>query len=121
LPGTWEMVRHLLNWVCDLSCHLFQSRDNIQANCLIKLDPEETDPRKKEPWLYGASGEQVTPSVKDLPVEEGNALRNNAKRFRKVRYALDVVLEAIENPDDYLELDDFGEHMKGLGDRIDDL
>ena len=71
--------------------------------------------------MYGASGEQVTPSVKDLPVEEGNALRNNAKRFRKVRYALDVVLEAIENPDDYLELDDFGEHMKGLGDRIDDL
>jgi hypothetical protein len=56
-------------------------------------------------WLHGGPKGQLTPSVRDQPIEEGRAKDNNARRFVKKREGLYVVLEPVKNPEAYMNVD----------------
>ena len=70
--------------------------------------------------MYNASGELITEYAEDLPQEEGDPVKNNEKRFRKVRHGLDLVLEPIETSEEYFKHDNSGGMMERSGDRMED-
>jgi hypothetical protein len=49
-------------------------------------------------------GRQVTPSVRDQPVEEGRAKDNNARRFVKKVDGIHWVYERIKSPEAYMKV-----------------
>ncbi|KAM3079592.1 hypothetical protein ACMFMG_006007 [Clarireedia jacksonii] len=46
-------------------------------------------------WLHDENGRQVTPSVENQPIEDGNPKRNNAQRFERKVLGLDVIFDPI--------------------------
>ena len=56
------------------------------------------------PWLYDASGKQVTPSIKGQKIEAGRARDNNARRFAKQKGGLYVVLNPVKSPEKYMKI-----------------
>ena len=46
-------------------------------------------------------GRQVTPSVKDQPIEEGRARDNNARRFVRKIDGIHYIYERIKSPEVY--------------------
>ncbi len=69
---------------------------------IYKIGRPDLDAAGKIPnWLCDENGVQVTPSVEGQKVEKGNAKLNNAKRFRKKRQGIYMVLEPVANSHDY--------------------
>ncbi|TAQ87960.1 hypothetical protein B7494_g3729 [Chlorociboria aeruginascens] len=56
------------------------------------LGTQKSDSETSYSWLNDAMGNQITPSVKNQPIEEGRARENNARRFEKKLEGIYVVL-----------------------------
>ena len=56
------------------------------------------------PFLYNASGKQVTPSVRGQLIEGGRARDNNGRRFVKRKEGIDIVLEPVKSLEAYLKV-----------------
>lgn len=56
------------------------------------------------PWLKDKDGRQVTPSVKDQPIEEGRAKDNNARRFVRKIDGIHYIYERIRSPEAYMKV-----------------
>jgi hypothetical protein len=67
---------------------------------------EKPQPAVTYSWVHGVDERQVTPSVRDQPIEDGRAKDNNAARFVKKREGLYVVLVPIEKPEACMKIDD---------------
>jgi len=82
---------------------------------------ENSDLRSTSPWLFDANGNQVTPSVENIPIESGHPRHNNARRFVKKLEGIHVVLIPVaeKNPAPVAERNqpDLGESSvrKGTG------
>jgi hypothetical protein len=48
-------------------------------------------------WLHDENGRQVTPSVENQPIEDGNPKKNNAQRFERKVLGLDVIFDPVNS------------------------
>ncbi|KAE9380281.1 hypothetical protein N431DRAFT_361804 [Stipitochalara longipes BDJ] len=63
-----------------------------------KPDPDPS------PWLKDEDGRQVTPSVRNQPIEEGRAKENNARRFVRKIDGIHWIYERIRSPEAYTQV-----------------
>jgi hypothetical protein len=54
--------------------------------------------------LNDEDGRQVTPSVKNQPIEEGRAKDNNARRFVRKIDGIHWIYERIKSPEAYMKV-----------------
>lgn len=50
-------------------------------------------------WLLDKNGRQVTPSVKDQPIEGGRAKDNNARRHKRKFDGIGYIYERVKSPE----------------------
>lgn len=72
-------------------------------------------------WLMDNNGRQVTPSVKDQPIEGGRAKDNNAKRFTRKVEGIYWVYERIESPKAHMKAQGLRTGNTSDGDDEDDI
>ncbi|QSZ36048.1 hypothetical protein DSL72_007172 [Monilinia vaccinii-corymbosi] len=60
--------------------------------------PKKYDPSVLPAYLFDKNGVQVTPSVENQQIEDGDPRTNNAQRFRRRLNGLDYVLDPIYDP-----------------------
>jgi hypothetical protein len=70
--------------------------------------------------LKDKDGRQVTPSVKDQPIEEGRARDNNARRFVRKIDGIEYVYERIKSPEAYRKVQAPPNDITSDGDDEDD-